>query len=108
VNLSGASVNVTAWHLDGELDEGWHEHVWTITAWWPAVPWRDGRAIAGAIRTATETCISAEDGIRRWPAAMWTNESIARTLLVLANVVRIDVDRASVGDKPGFHARFYA
>lgn len=109
VNLSGASINLTAFHFDAELAEGWHEHTWTITAWWPPTPWRDGRAMAGALRTATESLVRIDDeGRRCLPVALWSNEAVARTLLVLANVVRIDVDRPPEGDKPGFHARFYA
>jgi hypothetical protein len=39
---------------------------------------------------------------------MWTNEAIARTLRVLANIEKITVDRPPAGDLPGFHTEIWA
>jgi hypothetical protein len=108
MNLSGASVLFTADHFDAELSEGWHEHTWKVTVWWSATPWRDGRAMAAALRTALESFISLEDGRRRIPAALWSNEALARVLRPLANVEKITVDREPSSDRPGFHAEIWA
>lgn len=101
VNLSGASIEFTAQHFDALLNEGWHEHVWTITAWWLSEPFRDGRSVRAALLSLMESCVVIDGGQRRLPPHMWSNEEICRAVGTLANVVKVTVDR------PGFHAEFW-
>jgi hypothetical protein len=108
MNLSGASILLTAHHFDAELSEGWHEHTWKVTAWWAASPWRDGRAMAAALRAALEAMVSIDDeGRRVIPAALWSNEALARALRPLANIEKITIDREPAGDQPGFHTEVW-
>jgi hypothetical protein len=101
--LSGVSWDLTAMHLDPHLDEGWHEHTFTVTAWRLAEPWTDGRAARMALRELLHSIApEGDDGRRRLPPEMWSNEAIARACLILGNVVRVNVDR------PGFHAEAWA
>lgn len=102
MNLSGASVQFTAHHFDAVLEEGWHEHTWTVTVWWPMVPWRDGRSMREGLAATLESFITLDDeGRRCLPVALWSNEALARQLRPLANIAKINVDR------PGFHAEVW-
>ncbi len=98
--MSGASVSVTftARHLDPILDEGWHEHEWTVTAWRKPEPWTDGRSARGALDTLLKSIAPvAADGVRELPPELWSNEAIAQAVLVLCNVTRVSVSREGFG-----------
>ena len=94
--LTGVSHDLTARHSDPLGLEGEHEHTWRVTAWWPAEPLRDGRALAASLRMLLD---ALPDML---PPELWAGEDIARHVAVLAGVVGVDVDR------PGFHARWRA
>ena len=98
--MSGATVSVTfvARHLDPILDEGWHEHEWTVKTWRRLEPWTDGRSARGALDTLLRSIApGAADGVRELPPEFWSNEAIARAVLVLANVTKVAVDRDGFG-----------
>lgn len=102
MNLSGASIDFTAYHLDVNLDEGWHEHTWSITVWWPMEPFRDGRTSREALRSVMESVVQIDgEGRRCLPPEFWSNEALCRLLSILANVVKITIDR------PGFRVEFW-
>lgn len=103
MNLSGVSIEFTAMHLDPHLGEGWHAHVFTVTMWRKAEPWTDGRSARGALDTFLRALAPVnEAGVPQLPDELWSNEAIARAVLALANVVKVNVDR------PGFHAEVWA
>lgn len=47
---TGVTEHLRRRHSDPLGLEGEHEHVWRVTAWWPAEPLRDGRALKAALR----------------------------------------------------------
>lgn len=103
MNLSGVSYNLQAFHTDPIMDEGRHVHTWTITAWWPSEPWRDGRALGHALRVVCEGLAPfGQDDMREYrelPAELWSGEAIAAAVMALLTPapIRVDVSR------PGFH-----
>jgi hypothetical protein len=102
ISLSGVSFDLTAHHVDPIMDEGRHLHVWTITAWWPSEPWRDGRALRHSLRVVCEGLAPEnEHFFRELPAELWSGEAIAAAVMevLMPPPVRVDVDR------PGFHVR---
>jgi hypothetical protein len=103
MNLSGVSITFTALHFDPILDEGWHVHEFTVTAWRKSEPWSDGRSAYGALDTLLLILAPVNaNGVRELSSEMWNNESIARACCALVNVVKVNVDRT------GFHAEIWA
>lgn len=102
--LSGATVNLTAYHLDATMDEGWHEHTWAVTAWARFPPWRDTRTLREALSALLEAIAPYDGAIqaRRLPPEMWTGEAIAAACMTLGNVEAVWVQR------PGFWVRLPA
>lgn len=100
MNLSGVSCELQAFHTDPIMDEGEHWHVWTIVAWWPSEPWRDGRALAHALTVVAEGLAPYGANDARWlPKELWSGEAIAAAVMSLLTPAptRVDVHR------PGFH-----
>lgn len=97
----GVSASFTARHLDPIMDEGEHEHTWTVTAWYPLEPFRDLRAQ----KTGLEEVLRAwPDAMGRLPDRLWSADQMARDLLqVLANCVGVDISRPE-----GFRAKVRA
>ena len=95
--LTGVTEELRGRHVDPLGLEGEHEHVWRVTAWWPGEPLRDGRALKAALRMLLDALPSV------LPSELWSAEAIAKHVMVLANVVGVDVDRAE-----GFHVRLRA
>ncbi len=97
--LTGVSASFTATHTDPHLGEGTHEHTWTVTAWFPSEPFRDGRAL----RAGLVTMLSAWDG-GHLPPELWSGEALAAAIMhLLVNCVGVDVSRPE-----GFHAKVRA
>ncbi len=95
---TGVSASFTARHVDPILSEGEHEHTWHVTAWFPAAPFRDGRALKAQL----EILLGAWEGTLM-PSELWSGEAIAEAIMrLLDNCAGVDVDR------PGFHARVRA
>jgi hypothetical protein len=94
--LTGATEELVRQHADPLGLEGVHSHSWTITAWWPAVPLRDARALRASLRMLLDTL---PDPL---PSELWAAERLAEYVMVLAGVVGVDIDR------PGFRVRFRA
>lgn len=103
INLSGVSCALQAFHVDPIMDEGEHVHTWTITAWWPSEPWRDGRALRHALNTVVEGLAPLRTGEMRWyrqlPPELWSGEALSEAMMALLTPapVRVDIDRT------GFH-----
>lgn len=91
--LTGVTEELTRKHTDPLGLEGVHSHCWTITAWWPAEPLRDGRALKASLRMLLD---ALPDPL---PAEFWAAERLADYVMVLAGVVGVDIDR------PGFRVR---
>lgn len=108
MNLSGVSYELQAFHIDPIMDEGEHVHTWTITAWWPSEPWRDGRALQHALSVVAEGLAPFGTGdmreYRKLPAELWSGEAIAAAVMSLLTPApaRVDVSR------PGFHVERWA
>jgi hypothetical protein len=92
--LTGVTEKLTREHADPLGLEGVHSHTWTITAWWPAEPLRDGRALKASLRMFLDVL---PDPL---PPDLWAGERLAEWVMVLAGVVGVDVDRDE-----GFHVR---
>lgn len=73
-NVSGFTERLTAKHLDPLMDEGLHEHTWSVTAFWPTKPVRDGRALKAALRMLLDALPDA-DGVL--PRELWSGEDMA-------------------------------
>lgn len=104
-SLSGVSFDLRAFHWDAIMDEGRHEHTWTLTAWWPSEPWRDGRALRHALQVVAEGLAPKDAaGARVLPSRLWSGEAIAGAILGLLTPppARVDVSR------PGFHVERWA
>lgn len=84
---TGVTELLTAMHVDPVMDEGLHEHTWTVTAFYPIEPRRDGRAMKAALRTLLDALPSV------LPPELWAGEDIARSVLVLANCIGARVTR---------------
>ncbi len=98
MNGAWVTITFTARHFDRTLDEGWHEHEWTVTAWRKPEPWTDGRAARAALDTLLRSIAPpAADGVRELPPKFWSNEAIAKAVLTLANVIRVNVAREGFG-----------
>lgn len=89
-NLTGVTELLRARHRDFILDEGLHEHVWTVTAYYPSKPFRDGRALKAALRALLDALPDADDVL---PPALWSGEAIADRVMILANCVGASVTR---------------
>jgi hypothetical protein len=108
MNLSGVSFDLQAFHTDPIMDEGEHVHTWTITAWWPSDPWRDGRALAHALSVVCEGLAPFGAGdmreYRKLPPDLWSGEALAEAVMGLLTPapLRVNVSR------PGFHVERWA
>jgi hypothetical protein len=89
-NLTGVTETLRAKHRDLIMDEGLHEHVWTVTAYFPSKPLRDGRALKTALRTLLD---ALPDATGELPPELWSGEAIAERVLMLANCVGASVIR---------------
>jgi len=92
VNCAWVSADLTAWHTDPFMSEGRHSHTWVVTVFWPVTPWRDGRVM----RQALSTILAAWEG-RDLPPELWSQESLAATILALmgnGDVRGVRVERA--------------
>jgi len=83
------SAQLTASHRDLIMDEGLHEHTWTFWAWFDAEPFRDLRALRGAL----VTLLSHYQG-KELPPEMWAGEAMAEMFAkLLANCIGVTVER---------------
>ena len=82
--------NLTARHYDLILNEGLHGHTWTVTAYYPSKPFRDGRVLKAALRMLLDA-LPGPDGIL--PAELWAGEAIAERVMTLAGCVGVSVIR---------------
>lgn len=89
-NLTGVTEFLTAKHLDLILGEGLHEHTWTVTAYYPSKPLRDGRALKASLRVLLES-LPGPDGVL--PPELWAGEAIAERVLTLTGCVGASVVR---------------
>jgi hypothetical protein len=71
--VTGVTELLTAKHRDPVMDEGLHEHTWAITAFYPATPLRDGRALKVGLRDLLDH-LPGTDGVLPW----WSGEEIAQ------------------------------
>lgn len=98
MNLTGVSGSFTARHTDQHLGEGEHEHTWHVTAWYPAEPLRDGRAL----KLALAALLTVWNGTLL-PPELWSAEALAKAITnLLANCVGADVSRPA----EGFYAQY--
>lgn len=72
--FSGVTAQLTAKHFDPIMDEGLHEHTWTVTAFFPSEPPRDGRALKAGLTKLLKAFPDA-DGVL--PPDLWSGEAIA-------------------------------
>lgn len=100
MNVTGVTALLTAKHVDPVMDEGLHGHVWSVTAFWPAEPHRDGRCLMAMLSTLLAALPDAEGVL---PPDLWSGEDIARTVArLLAGCVGARVTRPE-----GFEAWFW-
>lgn len=76
-SLSGFTELLTAKHHDPVMDEGLHEHTWAVTAFYPAEPLRDGRAMKAGLRQLLDSLPPV------LPPELWSSEALARTVAQL-------------------------
>ena len=88
-NLTGVTETLTAKHLDPIMDEGLHQHTWTITAYWTSTPRRDGRALKMSLRVLLDQL--PQNGVL--PDELWSGEAIAERVLLLQGCVGVKVTR---------------
>jgi hypothetical protein len=99
MNTSTVSCEFTALHFDPHMQEGWHEHTFTVEIERGSDPWTDGRSPRSALAQFLATLAPLnDDGRCQLPEALWSNEAIAQAVLALNNVARATVSR------PGFSA----
>lgn len=79
-SVTGVTAELTAKHLDPLMNEGLHEHTWTVTAFYPAEPLRDGRALKAGLVQLLAHLPDAEGVL---PPAMWAGEAIAANVAQL-------------------------
>lgn len=79
-NITGVSASMTAMHTDPYMDEGTHGHTWVVTVFYPAKPFRDGRAIRAQLEVALAH-LPDETGLL--PDSLWAQEDIAAAVLKL-------------------------
>ena len=89
-NLTGVTETLSAQHRDLILDEGLHAHVWSVTAYWPSKPFRDGRALKLSLRAVLDSMPDA-DGIM--PDELWAGEAMAERVMALLDCVGVSVVR---------------
>lgn len=89
-NLTGVTELLSAKHTDLILNEGLHAHVWTVTAYWPSTPFRDGRALKLALRAVLDG-MPGPDGIM--PDELWTGEAMAGRVMAVLDCVGVSVVR---------------
>lgn len=87
---SGVTETLTAKHFDPLMGEGWHEHTWTVIAWYSSEPFRDMRSQKAALR---QLLAALPNGNGEMPPELWSGEAIARSVLVLANTIGATVTR---------------
>lgn len=86
---SGVTLQLMARHIDPHLDEGEHEHVWSVTAFYPSEPFRDLRSQQAALATV----LGAWQGTTL-PRELWAGEDLARAVAqLLANCIGTRVTR---------------
>jgi hypothetical protein len=79
-NISGVTASMTAFHTDPYMNEGTHQHTWHVTAFYPAKPFRDGRAIKAMLGKVLSV-LPDENGLL--PDRLWSQEDIAKAVLQL-------------------------
>lgn len=89
-NLTGVTELLIAKHRDLLLNEGLHEHVWTVTAYYPSKPTRDGRALKAGLRILLDALSDAAGVL---PPELWSGEAIAERVMLLGNCVGASVVR---------------
>jgi hypothetical protein len=90
VSLSGVFVDLHAFHTDPIMGEGRHAHVWRVTAYYPARPWRDKRSPKAAL-TEVLGVWQGQD----LPTDLWADEALAGAVArLMANCVGVRVERA--------------
>lgn len=96
--ITGVSEALTASHRDQVMGEGLHAHTWTVTAWFPGEPLRDGRVLKVALREVLDALPSV------LPDQLWSGEALAQHVAaILPDCIGVDVDRPE-----GFHVSLRA
>lgn len=96
--VASVSCELTALHFDPHMDEGWHEHTWTVTVWRRGEPFTDGRSAREALQALLHSIAPFNEyDVRQLPPELWSNEAIARTVAVLGNVIEVEVSRDGFG-----------
>jgi hypothetical protein len=88
--LTGVTEALTAKHFDPVLQEGLHEHTWSVTAFYAATPFRDARALKVGLRDFLDH-LPGPDGLL--PPDLWSGEALAAAVLVLEGTVGARVSR---------------
>lgn len=94
-DLAWAVEPLTAFHTDPHMGEGRHQHTWQVTVFWPASPFRDGRAMRASLRTILDVWSG-----RDLPPELWSSEALARAILHLhgsGGVCGVVVERPDFG-----------
>lgn len=92
MNLSWASISFDAYHFDYVGEEGWHEHAWCVTAYWPAHLELDCREVQKLMWAKVAELVCEGRFIGRG-----LNEDVAESFLNLELIVRVAVDREGCG-----------
>lgn len=79
-DVTGVTASMTARHTDPHMGEGEHQHTWHVTVFYPARPFRDGRAIKAMLEKVLEH-LPDETGLL--PDRLWAQENIAAAVLAL-------------------------
>lgn len=89
-------VDLTAFHTDPHMDEGRHAHTWNVQAVFEGAPFRDGRALRGALAHL----LSGFQG-NDLPEELWSGEALAAFVL---NTLGTGDPIGCIVRRPGFQA----
>lgn len=93
MNLSWTSVQLTASHRDLIMDEGLHEHTWTLTVFWKRKPHRDLRVMREGLKAILHPFQGTE-----LPPALWAAEDLCDMILgTMGVIVGVRCDRPEGG-----------
>lgn len=70
--------DLTAWHTDTLMDEGRHQHTWRVTAYFNAMPFKDGRSLKVSLKSILATWEGGD-----LPPNLWAAEDLAEAILHL-------------------------